>query len=65
MRNWLLPEYVEDILPDEALHIEIMRRQIIDLLFVHGYQLVIPPMLEYVESLLSGSGSDMDCVYSK
>lgn len=60
MRNWLLPEYVEDILPDEALHIEIMRRQIIDLLFVHGYQLVIPPMLEYVESLLSGSGSDMD-----
>ena len=60
MRNWLLPEYVEDILPGEALHIEIMRRQIIDLLFVHGYQLVIPPMLEYVESLLSGSGSDMD-----
>lgn len=60
MRNWLLPEYVEDILPVEALHIEIMRRQIIDLLLVHGYQQVIPPLLEYVESLLSGSGSDMD-----
>lgn len=60
MRNWLLPEYVEDILPVEALHIEIMRRQVIDLLLVHGYQQVIPPLLEYVESLLSGSGSDMD-----
>lgn len=60
MQNWLLPEYVEDILPVEALHIEVMRRQIMDLLFVHGYQQVIPPLLEYVESLLSGSGSDMD-----
>ncbi|MBK6958879.1 MAG: ATP phosphoribosyltransferase regulatory subunit [Nitrosomonas sp.] len=60
MQNWLLPEYVEDILPIEALHIEVMRRQIIDLLMVHGYQQVIPPLLEYVESLLSGSGSDMD-----
>lgn len=60
MRNWLLPEYIEDILPAAALHIETMRRQIIDLLFVHGYQQVTPPMLEYVESLLTGSGSDMD-----
>jgi len=60
MRNWLLPEYVEDILPAEAIHIEGMRRQIIDLLLVHGYQQVIPPLLEYVESLLTGSGSDMD-----
>lgn len=60
MQNWLLPEYVEDILPVEALHIEVMRRQIMDLLLVHGYQQVMPPLLEYVESLLSGSGSDMD-----
>lgn len=60
MRNWLLPEYIEDILPIEARHIELMRRQIIDLLFVHGYQQVIPPLLEYIESLLSGSGGDMD-----
>lgn len=60
MRNWLLPEYVEDILPVEAFHIEIVRRQVIDLLLVNGYQQVIPPLLEYVESLLSGSGSDMD-----
>lgn len=60
MRNWLLPEYVEDVLPSEALRIEKMRRCILDLLIVHGYQFVIPPLLEYVESLLSGSGSDMD-----
>lgn len=60
MRNWLLPEYVEDILPVETLQIENMRRQIIDLLMVHGYQQVIPPLLEYVESLSTGSGSDMD-----
>ncbi|MDP1559189.1 MAG: ATP phosphoribosyltransferase regulatory subunit [Nitrosomonas sp.] len=60
MRNWLLPEYVEDILPTEALHIETLRRRIGDFLFVHGYQLVNPPLLEYIESLLSGSGSDMD-----
>ncbi len=60
MRNWLLPEFVEDILPDEALHIETMRRKIMDLLLVNGYQHVMPPLLEYVESLLTGSGSDMD-----
>ena len=60
MRNWVLPEYIEDILPAEAQRIESMRRQILDLLLVHGYQLVAPPMLEFVESLISGSGSDMN-----
>ena len=60
MREWILPEYVEDILPAEALRIEAMRRRIMDWLLVHGYELVGPPMLEYVESLLSGSGGDMD-----
>ncbi|MBL79061.1 MAG: ATP phosphoribosyltransferase regulatory subunit [Nitrosomonadaceae bacterium] len=60
MRNWVLPEYIEDILPAEAQRIESMRRQILDLLLVHGYQLVTPPMLEFVESLTSGSGSDMN-----
>lgn len=58
MRNWLLPEYIEDILPAEALRIEATRRRIMDWLLVHGYQLVGPPLLEYVESLLSGSGGD-------
>jgi ATP phosphoribosyltransferase regulatory subunit len=60
MHNWLLPEFVEDVLPAEAIHIEDMRRKIMDLLRVHGYQQVMPPLLEYVESLLTGSGSDMD-----
>jgi len=60
MREWILPEYIEDILPAEALRIEAMRRRIMDSLLVHGYELVGPPLLEYVESLLSGSGGDMD-----
>ena len=60
MRNWVLPEYIEDILPAEAQRIESMRREILDLLLVHGYQLVAPPMLEFVESLTIGSGSDMN-----
>ena len=60
MRAWLLPEYVEDILPAEALRIERLRRDILDLFMVHGYQLVMPPLLEYVESLLTGTGHDLD-----
>jgi len=60
MRNWLLPEFLEDILPAEALRIERLRSEILQLFRVHGYQLVMPPMLEYVESLLTGTGRDMD-----
>ena len=58
MPAWILPEYIEDILPAEALRIEMMRRRVIDLLLSHGYELVGPPLLEYVESLLTGSGGD-------
>ena len=60
MRNWLLPEFIEDILPAEATRIESMRRQLLDLFKVHGYQYVIPPMLEYLESLITGTGHDLD-----
>ncbi len=60
MRTWLLPEYIEDILPAEALRIEHLRRDILDLFATHGYQLVMPPLLEYVESLLTGTGHDLD-----
>lgn len=60
MPAWILPEYIEDLLPAEALRIEMMRRRVIDLLLVHGYELVGPPLLEYVESLLTGSGGDTD-----
>ena len=60
MSAWALPEYIEDILPAEALKIEMMRRRVLDWLFVNGYELVGPPLLEYVESLLTGSGRQMN-----
>lgn len=60
MRNWLLPEYLEDVLPAEAERIEQLRRRLLDLFKVHGYQYVIPPMLEYLESLITGVGHDLD-----
>src|SRR5579862_4115730 len=60
MRKWLLPEYIEDILPEPTRRIEALRRAMLDLFALHGYQLVLPPMLEYVESLLTGTGHDLD-----
>ena len=60
MRNWLLPEFIEDVLPTEAARIEQLRRDLLDLFKVHGYQYVIPPTLEYLESLITGTGSDLD-----
>src|SRR5213592_1733938 len=60
MRNWLLPEKFEDILPPQAQRIDRMRAKLLELFRVHGYQLVIPPMLEYLESLLTGTGHDLD-----
>ena len=60
MHNWLLPEYIEDVLPADAARLESYRRQILDLFRVHGYQYVIPPMMEYVDSLLTGTGHDLD-----
>ncbi len=60
MRNWLLPEYTEDVLPLAAARLEQVRRRLLDLFRVHGYRLVIPPMLEYLESLTTGAGHDLD-----
>lgn len=60
MRNWLLPEFIEDVMPIEAERIETLRRQLLDLFKVHGYQYVIPPTLEYIESLITGTGSELD-----
>ncbi len=60
MHTWLLPEYIEDVLPAEAARLESYRRQLLDLFKVHGYQYVVPPMMEYVESLLTGTGHDLD-----
>jgi len=58
--RWLLPEYVEDILPLEAARIERLRRAVLDLFALAGYQLVMPPLLEYMDSLLTGTGHDLD-----
>ena len=65
MRRWLLPEHIEDVLPEEARAMERLRRAILDLFESHGYELVAPPMLEYLESLLSGTGRDLDLVTFK
>src|SRR5882672_1895344 len=65
MRRWLLPEHIEDVLPAEARAIERLRRAVLDLFEAHGYELVGPPLLEYVESLLSGTGRDLDLVTFK
>jgi len=58
--NWLLPEYIQDMLPDEAWRIEGLRRDVLELLRRSGYQLVSPPLLEYAESLLINDSADMD-----
>lgn len=60
MPNWLLPEYIQDMLPEEAWRIEAMRSQVLELLRRSGYQLVAPPLLEYAESLLINDSVDMD-----
>jgi ATP phosphoribosyltransferase regulatory subunit len=60
MPAWLLPESISDILPAEARRIEELRRTLLDLFRTYGYELVMPPLLEYTESLLSGTGRDMD-----
>jgi len=57
--RWALPDHIEDALPDEAARIEAMRRCLLDEFRLHGYQLVMPPLIEYVESLLSGTGKEM------
>jgi ATP phosphoribosyltransferase regulatory subunit len=60
MRNWMLPEYIEDVLPAEAARLETLRRRLLDLFKVHGYHYVLPPTLEYLESLITGTGHDLD-----
>lgn len=60
MRRWLLPEFIEDILPPEAEELESLRRQLLDHCHRHGYVLVQPPLLEHLDSLLTGTGTDLD-----
>src|SRR5688572_26395711 len=58
--RWLLPEGVEEILPPESWRFEAMRRRLLDLYRARGYALIIPPLIEYLDSLLTGAGHDLD-----
>ncbi len=58
--RWLLPDGIEEVLPPEAASIELARRRVLDLFQCWGYELVITPHIEYIESLLSGAGQDLD-----
>ncbi len=60
MNRWLLPEDIADVLPAEARKVEVLRRAILDLYQSYGYELVAPPILEFLDSLLTGTGSDLN-----
>ena len=57
---WLLPEHIADVLPAQARHIEELRRGLLDVARSYGCELVMPPLAEHIESLLSGTGGDLD-----
>lgn len=59
MSTWLLPENIADVLPSEARKIEELRRALLDRFRAYGYEMVMPPLLEYLESLLTSGGSDL------
>jgi ATP phosphoribosyltransferase regulatory subunit len=65
MRKWLLPEAIEDVLPVEAARVEALRRALLDHFRARGYRLVQPPLVEYLESLLTGTGRDLDLLTFK
>ena len=58
--RWLLPDGVQDLLPPAAWQLELLRRSLLDIFHAWGYQYVIPPMVEFLESLLTGTGKDLD-----
>jgi len=58
--SWLLPQGIEDVLPEDAKSLEILRRQLLDVFSSWGYELVIPPVVDFLDSLLTGSGRDLD-----
>jgi ATP phosphoribosyltransferase regulatory subunit len=60
MSAWVLPDHIADVLPSEARHIEELRRELLDTARGYGYELVMPPLLEHLESLLSGTGEALD-----
>ena len=60
MSAWVLPDHIADVLPSEARHIEELRRKLLDTARSYGYELVMPPLLEHLESLLTGTGETLD-----
>ena len=58
--SWLLPEGIDEILPEEAKYLESLRSKLLDLFACWGYDLVIPPFIDFLDSLLTGSGHDLD-----
>jgi ATP phosphoribosyltransferase regulatory subunit len=60
MSAWVLPDHIADVLPSEARHIEELRRELLDMARCYGYELVMPPLLEHLESLLTGTGEALD-----
>jgi len=65
VRNWLLPEAIDDVLPAEAGELEALRRTLLDHLGGRGYRLVRPPLIEHLDSLLTGSGRDLELLTFK
>ena len=63
--RWQLPDGVEEVLPRRAAAVEQLRRQMLDMYRGWGYQLVIPPLMEFTESLLIGLGHDLDLLTFK
>ncbi|MCL4758749.1 MAG: ATP phosphoribosyltransferase regulatory subunit [Rhodocyclaceae bacterium] len=57
--RWVLPDHIQDVLPPEADKLEGLRRRLLDAFRGHGYQLVMPPLLEYLDSLTTGAGQDL------
>ena len=60
MSAWVLPDHIADVLPSEARHIEELRRDLLDMARCYGFELVMPPLLEHLESLLTGTGEALD-----
>ncbi len=60
MSAWLLPDHIADVLPSEARHIEELRRRLLDTACTYGYELVIPPLIEHLDSLLTGTGQALE-----
>ncbi|OUR63988.1 ATP phosphoribosyltransferase regulatory subunit [Methylophaga sp. 42_25_T18] len=58
--RWLLPEGIDELMPDEAAQLEILRRKLVDMMQSWGYQLVVPPLVEYLDSLLTGTAKTLD-----